>query len=425
MRPGLQKGLWSAQEDALLLELVREHGTNWPKITANWRGTGISPGTSIRTSKQIRERWTNKLDPSISSRPWSADEDKKLIETHKAEGNSWAAIAKLLPGRVPDGVKTRYKTLHRRQQKALKASAKKQKMINATGMHILSANPLCSPCHCCSTRSSHRKSCESCDVKNFSVLSGCTDGISKVLGGDILGGDILGDDIGSSGSSSSYNSSFQSPSMGEYGIDPFSFEQVIVKTDEREKEAGDVASGYLPDAFSDETLDDDTPGQLNGLYHDRWGVYRMTKISPTKVRIAEQNAVPMWKPAEGKLHGNVLTVRFSNVKYGEIRGTIGEGMQKVTWSNGAVWTKGVKAATPAQNDPTRKADVPVEPGRDCSSFESPLSIMKRTRYWLMHGGPDGSFNYMQITRATAGLQNNRKRCLAGVPKQQEVALLPL
>ena len=100
LRPGLQKGQWSKEEDEQLLRLVGMFGTNWPKIAHNWP----SQKGSCRTTKQIRERWMNKLDPSISKAPWSAAEDQQILHLHESFGNSWSKIASHLPGRVADGV---------------------------------------------------------------------------------------------------------------------------------------------------------------------------------------------------------------------------------------------------------------------------------------------------------------------------------
>jgi hypothetical protein len=111
--PGLRKGRWSEQEDQLLKRLVGELGTNWPKIAGHWPTAGTK-GTASRTIKQIRERWTNKLDPNIKKTRWDAEEDRQLLDLHKRIGNSWSKIATHLPGRVGEGVKTRFRTLKRR-----------------------------------------------------------------------------------------------------------------------------------------------------------------------------------------------------------------------------------------------------------------------------------------------------------------------
>ena len=105
--PGLHKGKWAPEEDALLLRLVRENGTDWPAVTAAWR----EHGARLRTIKQIRERWNNNVNPKLNKQPFSGKEDATILELQACWGNVWARIAKQLPGRVGEAVKSRYKTL--------------------------------------------------------------------------------------------------------------------------------------------------------------------------------------------------------------------------------------------------------------------------------------------------------------------------
>jgi hypothetical protein len=61
-----------------------------------------------RTGKQCRERWHNHLDPKITSEKWLPHEEDLIFAFTNANGNQWAKLAKLLPGRTENFIKNYY-----------------------------------------------------------------------------------------------------------------------------------------------------------------------------------------------------------------------------------------------------------------------------------------------------------------------------
>jgi hypothetical protein len=98
------KGAWSAEEDELMKAAVAEHGKDWKKVSE------AVPG---RTSKQCRDRYKLKLDPTINHGPWTPEEDETLTHLQEQLGNQWTKIAKQMPGRTENSVKSRFASLER------------------------------------------------------------------------------------------------------------------------------------------------------------------------------------------------------------------------------------------------------------------------------------------------------------------------
>lgn len=127
LRPGLVKGHWTGDEDALLRALVARGPKNWGQVASQIAG---------RTAKQCRERWCNHLDPRIKKGGWTALEDKALIEAHAHLGKRWAQISKYLPGRTENAVKIRWKSLTRRATGRGQEAARARELLAATQAEV-------------------------------------------------------------------------------------------------------------------------------------------------------------------------------------------------------------------------------------------------------------------------------------------------
>ena len=107
---GVAKRTWTAEEDTRLVKLVKLLGVgNWAAIANEMSGG--------RKSKQCRERWNNQLDPDVKKGLWTPEEDAIIIARQKTVGNRWARVAEHLVGRTDMAVKNRWHTFVRLAQR--------------------------------------------------------------------------------------------------------------------------------------------------------------------------------------------------------------------------------------------------------------------------------------------------------------------
>eukprot|EP00281_Chroomonas_sp_CCMP1168_P013093 CAMPEP_0206283138 /NCGR_PEP_ID=MMETSP0047_2-20121206/40060_1 /ASSEMBLY_ACC=CAM_ASM_000192 /TAXON_ID=195065 /ORGANISM="Chroomonas mesostigmatica_cf, Strain CCMP1168" /LENGTH=879 /DNA_ID=CAMNT_0053713463 /DNA_START=12 /DNA_END=2649 /DNA_ORIENTATION=- len=103
---------WTEDEDKKLLALVNQFGQgNWQLIAKNLHN---------RLPKQCRDRYVNKVDPTLKKGNWTEEEDRIIVAAQHKLGERWAAIGKFLDGRSESSIKTRwYSVLKARADKLL------------------------------------------------------------------------------------------------------------------------------------------------------------------------------------------------------------------------------------------------------------------------------------------------------------------
>jgi hypothetical protein len=114
---------FSPEEDALLIDLVTEHGTN------DWATISVLIGN--RNARQCRERFRNYLDPNLSNTQWTVDEDRLLEDKVKELGTRWNKIAAFFRNRSDMALRNRWQMIERRRAKGEPLNSVESKVVAA------------------------------------------------------------------------------------------------------------------------------------------------------------------------------------------------------------------------------------------------------------------------------------------------------
>uniref|UniRef100_H3GVX7 Myb-like DNA-binding protein n=1 Tax=Phytophthora ramorum TaxID=164328 RepID=H3GVX7_PHYRM len=112
LKPGLVKGPWSVEEDAMLMEMMLKGYDNWRQVSNSIPG---------RT-------------------PFTEEEDDAIQQAYEKYGNRWTQIAELLPGRTEDAVKLRWKALNPNQKTYTKLG--RPRLLNTDDAPPASTSPV-------------------------------------------------------------------------------------------------------------------------------------------------------------------------------------------------------------------------------------------------------------------------------------------
>lgn len=118
-------GIWTNLEDQILKAAVQKYGTHaWSKVASLLQK---------KNARQCQSRWNEFLNPSLNFKPFSQQEDDKLLDLAKRIPNQWKSIGEMM-GRPAQTCIDRYNILLAIDKDDLELAA-------TTGVQIGEINP--------------------------------------------------------------------------------------------------------------------------------------------------------------------------------------------------------------------------------------------------------------------------------------------
>ncbi|KAJ4485570.1 hypothetical protein J3R30DRAFT_1376504 [Lentinula aciculospora] len=113
LSPTVKKSSWTAEEDALLVQLLALYGRRWSFIARQIEG---------RTDDACSKRYSEALDPTLKRDEWTSDEEAKLLQLYNEIGGKWKEIASQLQ-RSSLACRNRFKILQRKKKITVQTSS--------------------------------------------------------------------------------------------------------------------------------------------------------------------------------------------------------------------------------------------------------------------------------------------------------------
>ncbi|KAK6936855.1 SANT/Myb domain [Dillenia turbinata] len=135
-----RKGLWSPEEDEKLRNYIQIHGHGC------WSSVPVNAGLQ-RNGKSCRLRWINYLRPGLKRGMFTAEEEETILTLHRMLGNKWSQMAQHLPGRTDNEIKNYWHSyLKKREVKVEEMEGlSKTQNINSSSENLESSSTLLRP----------------------------------------------------------------------------------------------------------------------------------------------------------------------------------------------------------------------------------------------------------------------------------------